>query len=616
MTRPPPPRSRRAGCPHRALQEDAPPPSRLGTPPGDSRRRLPDEVRARPPDVVPPGPTPGPRRALPLPAALAPLAQEPPRPGAERLPTGSVPRDARGVVVAPPRGLPRPDQGLPPAAPPRPAPRAPPLARVSPRLARRPALAVGLAGPGAPPATLQAQNADAGGAGLRRPGERQAPRLARGPRQPEPATPLAPLPGDPRRGGRRRPRADALLRVTPPARVAPTSWRAHCGPPPVQRLVPVPSGQEGCTTPPLRGPGGRRAHRPLRVPPPRLPPWLEAPPPRAIVEAFFPPPPHPARPEVVQAPRAVRLPHHVIPPTWALEGPPGDGRHRAHRRTIPSATAPTVLRVAGWPSPHDGAGPERSRARGASSRAPRARPWRDGRPPDAFRAGRLPLPARHAGVPALAAMARSILRPGAGHPRGGRRAEVPPALCENRRGAPRRAGAAPMGGGRLGLRRAPRPAGGPGFPGPLWPVPVAWAGAVSRSAPAPCARPSRLRGRWAELPAAAAAARLTAGRADLTGRPGPPRGSHVPGVALPPGHALGGPRRPRGDRPGRGPVGEASGAFNPSPAAGSLVTGRSPASGRALVPTVCGSPWGRVTGVVRLWPPSPRRHAVGGAGEA
>lgn len=102
----------------------------------------------------------------------------------------------------------------------------------------------------------------------------------------------------------------------------------------------------------------------------------------------------------------------------------------------------------------------------------------------------------------------------------------------------------------------------------------------------------------------------------LACRPGPTRVSQVPGVALPPYHALGGPRRTLGDLTGSGPLVSASGAFNPSPSALSLMTGLSHASGSAVFPAVCGIPCGRFNGVVRLWPPSPLQHSVGVAGWA
>ena len=70
----------------------------------------------------------------------------------------------------------------------------------------------------------------------------------------------------------------------------------------------------------------------------------------------------------------------------------------------------------------------------------------------------------------------------------------------------------------------------------------------------------------------------------LACRPGPTRVSQVPGVSLPTYHALGGPRRTLGDLTGSGPVVSASGAFNPSPSALSLMTGLCQASGRAVFP--------------------------------
>jgi hypothetical protein len=245
VTRPPPHSSRRAVFPHRALQAYSLPQSRLGTPRGHSRRRTPDEVRALNPEVVPQVPNPGPRLAPPLTAAIAPVDQAPPRPGAELRQTGRVPVDARGVVVPAPLSVQLPEPVLQPGAPPLLAPLGPPLARVSPLLARRTAREVGLACPGSPPAPRHAQNVEAGVAGPLLPEARDHPRLARCPLQPERATPWAQLPVEPLRVGLLRNRAHDIIRVAHQARFAPTSWRDHVVNPQVQRIGQEHMGSEG-----------------------------------------------------------------------------------------------------------------------------------------------------------------------------------------------------------------------------------------------------------------------------------------------------------------------------------------------------------------------------------
>ena len=245
VAQPPPHRSRRAVFPHRALQADSRPQSGLGTPSGPSRRRTPDAGRTRHPAVVPQVPNPGPRIAPPLAATMAPCAQEASHTGAARLQAGRVPVDARVVGVSPPLGVYLPAPVLPPLATLRLAPVGSPLARVSPRLARRTALAVGLARPGSPPATRTAQNVDAGMAGHRRPGARDPPRLTHGPFPSDLATPLAPRPVTPLRVGLLGARAHAIIRVAHQARVAPPAGRDPLVNPPVQRLVQVHLRAEG-----------------------------------------------------------------------------------------------------------------------------------------------------------------------------------------------------------------------------------------------------------------------------------------------------------------------------------------------------------------------------------
>jgi hypothetical protein len=231
VTRPPPPRSRRAVFPHRALPAYSRPQSSLGTPSGHSRRRPSDDVRALHPDGVPQVSKPGPRIAAPRAATRAPCEPEAPHPGAERLPAGRGPGNAIVVVVAPHLGGQLPEPSLPPGATLRRAPLGHPLERVSPLLARCPALEVGLARPVSPPAKLKAQQVEAGMAGHRLPGEREHPPLVRRPLQPAFAKPLAQRPGEPLRVGLILERAPESIRVANQARFAPTSGRDHAGTP-------------------------------------------------------------------------------------------------------------------------------------------------------------------------------------------------------------------------------------------------------------------------------------------------------------------------------------------------------------------------------------------------
>jgi hypothetical protein len=101
VPRPPPHRSRRAVVPHRALQVDALPQSRLGPPSGQSWRRTPDDARALDPApaVVPQGPNPGPRITPPLTAALEPFAQATRRPVEDSHRLAAFPLNAIVVVV-------------------------------------------------------------------------------------------------------------------------------------------------------------------------------------------------------------------------------------------------------------------------------------------------------------------------------------------------------------------------------------------------------------------------------------------------------------------------------------------------------------------------------------
>ena len=195
MPRPPPHKSRRAVFPHRALQDDSRPPSTLRHAHSQPRRRTPDEGRALPPGSRAAGPETRSTSTPPLTAAMKPGAPEPHRPGEELRHTGRVPVDAIVAGGPAPCGVQLPAPVRPPGSTPLLAPRGHPLERVAPRLARRPALAVGLTSPGSPRRKLTTRTVAAGVAGRLLPGERDDPRLARGPLQPDRAKPLAQFPG-------------------------------------------------------------------------------------------------------------------------------------------------------------------------------------------------------------------------------------------------------------------------------------------------------------------------------------------------------------------------------------------------------------------------------------
>jgi hypothetical protein len=413
-------------------------------------------VRALNPEVVQQVSKPGPRIAPPLTATIAPFEQDAPHTGEELMPAGRVPVDAIVVVVAPPLGVQLPAQILQPVATRRFAPLGDPLERVSPLLARCPALEVGLARPVSPPAKLKAQKVDAGMAGPLLPGERDHPRLVRRQRQPEFAKPVAQLPGAPRRVGLILERAPEIVRVATQARFAPTSWRDHVGKPPVKRLVPVHMREEGCDNTPLRCPRHWRQDLPICLQHSRPEPRADQPPASAVFKAFCPPPPPPVMLDGVEEPLDVRFDPKVVPPELTRNGQPIHGVQRSHVRPVPIATPQDILRVDGLQYPRAGELQPLSLDGGHSSRAQLAIPFRDVPPSDAFGPGALPLEPLHEMVKVLLAMALIGLRTNAVHPRGCRLAAVPPTLVEKRLVEPLIEVAEPMFGLLLGLLRDPR----------------------------------------------------------------------------------------------------------------------------------------------------------------
>jgi hypothetical protein len=249
VTRPPPPRSRRAVCPHRALQADARPPFGLGFHRRLARVRAPDEARPFELNGAKQLAKTCPRVAPPRAAAIHPLAQDPHGLAAALWPAGGVAVHAILAVVTPPCAVQVPAHVPDPAATRFPAPGGEPRARVPPLLARRTALQMGLATASRPPATRPAQNVDTGAATGVPVTPRTHPRLVHGPLPPTRAEPWPQLLREAVGRFLIWQRGHQIIRVPEPAGLAAPAGRDPCLNPPVAGLVPIDVGQDGGTDP-------------------------------------------------------------------------------------------------------------------------------------------------------------------------------------------------------------------------------------------------------------------------------------------------------------------------------------------------------------------------------
>jgi len=471
-------------------------------------------------------------------------------------------------------------------------PRGPAVARVVPR-------------PSLPPATRAPHTRDAGLCSRWVPTQRAHARLRRRPRPAECSSPLAERLAEAVGVCRLLTGPHPIVGVSEPAGLASTAARAPRRAPPISGLGPVPRRAARGADPPWWGPRPRMSPLAVGVQPPGVAPRLDPPSPRLVIAALRQHPAHPRVMAVVADAWALRVSHPVVSPTVARDRPVVHRVHRAPGWPLPLTTPPALRRVAGGEAARDRPRPPCIRDGRDPHRSPLAMLGGDRVPSDQVGEVTRPLPARHPWPAVRAPVRRVRWRAHRIAAVGGLVAEITPAVRPPCRVEPPSEVAPPILRVACGLLGSTLPGGVPGVSEPSCPVPVACAGAVCLSAPAPCgrrARPPRPLGgsdsleavgcpvslRSASRRARAAArstplrlrptsgsgvprlwrlSRLPGARVPRLGldRPGPSQASHVLDASLHAYHARRGPRPTQRARTHASPLGRLLGRSYPRP---------------------------------------------------
>jgi hypothetical protein len=270
VTQRPPPRSRRAVFPHRALHEYSLPPSDLSPKSHHAFLPTPNHPWSLNGKVLAQCFASCPIVALPLTTAVEPFAQDAPGTGAELLQAGRVALHAIVVVVPTQLGVQLGEEVCP--SPPTLVltPGREPREGVAQCLTRCPTLQMGLALAVPAPPTLTPQNVKAGGAQRLPLTAGDAPGLVCRPCQPTLPEPLPSSLVQTLGVVLRWKRAHKIVRVAHQARLSLAAWSDYLMNPPGERLMPIHLGQDGRDDTPLgvyRSRGAARCRQSPAPPP-------------------------------------------------------------------------------------------------------------------------------------------------------------------------------------------------------------------------------------------------------------------------------------------------------------------------------------------------------------